>query len=269
MPAYKPMEYPKTLTKAYWDKQMGLIAKAAGATGVGEAAKSAEDAFAKIDREVFDVVKRSPTSSSPEKLKEVQALKPSVVSEFNKSVKPTIAALKELSHTAAEAAKSLDKSKLTKGSAKTAGEIANEADHFSVGLALNGIFFTAVAKECETSVEMMEKNLETIKESMSKTREYLANLLEGLGHFRKVTPPTMPEWDKLVKQQGRSVSNNLKGNPDLAKKYLKTWTTKFQRFDWGTIGFADLEGDKLETAVTDFVKEVVKEAAVLRSDLGA
>jgi hypothetical protein len=79
----------------------------------------------------------------------------------------------------------------------------------------------------------------------------------------------MLEWDKLVKQQGRSVSNNLKGNPDLAKKCLKTWTTKFQWIDRGTIGFADLEGDKLETAVTDFVKEVVKEAAVLRSDLGA
>ncbi len=267
--AYKPLSYPATLTKSYWDKKKGLIAKASGATGVGEAAASAEHAFDAIDWTVFDIIKRSPIGTSPQKLKECEALKPSVVSEFNKSVKPTIAALKQLSRAAADAAQSLNKSKLTKGSGKIAGEIAKEADLFSVALALNGVFFTAVGKECEQSVALMEKNLKTIKENMSKTREYLAALLKGLGDFRKVDPPTMKQWDQMVKQQGRSVSNNLKGTPELAKKYLKTWTTKFKGFDWSTIGFSDLDGNELKTAVTDFTKDVVKEAALLRNDLGA
>jgi hypothetical protein len=64
------------------------------------------------------------------------------------------------------------------------------------------------------------------------------------------------------------VSNNLKGNPELAKKHLKTWATKFQGFDWDTLKFSEeTDPTKLKQKVTKFAAEVFAEARVLATDL--
>jgi hypothetical protein len=264
---YTPLTYPPEITKATWDRKKGLVAKALGETGIGEACANAEALFDKIDWAAFDIIKLTPTSSSDEALAKVKALKPGVLAEHNKTVKPTIAALKEINKKAEEAAAKLRKNILTKGTAKTAEDIATTADHFSVALQLHSQFFDKVAKEADKSLEDIEKSRARIAENMSQTKDFLADLLHGLQKFSSIDPPTMKDWDDHVKQQGRSVSNNLKGNPELAKKYLKTWVTKFQGFDWVTIGFDKLDPEALKHETKAFMAQVVQEARVLSQDL--
>jgi hypothetical protein len=265
--AYNPPTYPESLTKAYWDKKKGLIAKAAIETGIGAAAAKAEAAFAAIDWNGFDIIKRTPMAVTEETLKQCMQFKDSVAAQHAKQVKPAIAALKVLSKTAAEAVPKLKKGNLS-NSAKIAEEIAKEADFFSVSLQLNSAFFDEVAKECDKSVEMIENNLRQRQKILSETKTFLTNLLKGIIEFQNLDTPNINAWDKLVKQQGRSVSNNIKGNPDLAKKYLKIWVSKFQGFDWNTLGFDKFKDTgELKTKIGAFIKEVRDEAAKLSNDL--
>lgn len=265
--AYTPPEYPNTLTKTYWDSKKGKIAKMTE-TGVGKAAAAAEAAFDKIKWIEFDIVRKTPLASDDEAYKKIKGFKDDVVGDWKQMVQPCIAALRELRGTAEDAAKTLSKGLLTKDAGKIAAQIAKDADHFSVALQMNGVFFSDVAAECEKSLAAIEKNRKIIADNMKQTKVYLGNLLTGLVAFKKIDPPTMKGWDDLVKQHGRSVSNNLKGNPALAKKYLKTWTTKFKGFDWTMIGFDKFDDEQdLKKEVASFIGEVAREAALLKEDL--
>jgi hypothetical protein len=265
--AYQPMTYPATITQAYWDKKKGIAAKMAGKTGIGEAAAKAERAFEKIDWTQFDIDKLAPMGVSDENLRVVITLKDNVVTEFRKSVKPAIDDLKELKDTANAAAADMRKNKALKDASKLAEEMAKEADHFSVALQLNGVFFEKVNKQWETNKEAIEHGLTVRAQVMADTAVYLKQLLTGLAQIQKADAPTRDLWDHVVKQQGRSVSNNLKGNPELAKKYLKTWVTKFQGFDWTTLGFDDHEPVDLKEVLHNFIVDVAHEAQILKADL--
>lgn len=184
---------------------------------------------------------------------------------MEKSVKPTVDALSNLEDTAKKAEQTLKKNALTKGSASVAAEISKEARLFRVSLQLNSIFFDGAAKKIDKSIEVISSVLEKRAAVMADTEKYLDGLIDGLK--KVVKDPSRPLWDKEVKQLGRSVSNNLKGNPDLAKKFLKTWTTRFQGFDWSTLGFDSLSGDDLKEAVRKFASDVFQEGKVLRAAL--
>jgi hypothetical protein len=265
---YTPLTYPATLTKAHWDKKKGLIGKAAGETGVGDAAAKAETAFKAIKWDSFDIIKHSPTASNAETLKHVVALKDAVVGEHGKSVKPTIDALHILANKATKASTDLAKNKLFKDAGAAAGDIAKAANFFAVALALNGVFFQGVLKEWETSKSNVEKVMHAAKEANAKTSEYLKQLLQGVAKLKVAPHPDVILWDKEVKQQGRNVSNTLKGNPELAKKHLKIWATKFQGFDWGTLGYANIKSEaELKATVGKFADEVIAEAKTLAADL--
>ena len=264
---YQPLTYPVDITQAYWDRKKGIAAKLAGKTGISEAATKAERAFGAIDWTKFDIEKRAPMGISEEKLKAVRALKDDVIAEWHRSLKPAIDHLKELKVTATTAAGDMKKNKLLKDATKIAEDMATGADHFSVALQLNSLFFERVNKTWETNVKAVQDGLKTLHEAMARTGDYLRQLLAGLAHIQKTDVVTMALWDEQVKQQGRSVSNNLKGNPELAKKYLKTWTTEFQGFDWVTLGFHQIEPGELKKELGHFIGEVVKEAQLLRTDL--
>jgi len=114
-------------------------------------ATSAEAAFKKINWNVFDIVRQTPLASNAGTLKQVIALKAAVLSEHGKSVKPTIDGLHVLARKAKAAAVTLGKNPLFKDGAKAAAGIDTEASHFAVALALNSLFFEAVAKDWEKS----------------------------------------------------------------------------------------------------------------------
>jgi hypothetical protein len=268
MAAYKPLQYPDKLTKKHWDKSKSVLAKAAGKTGVGEAADAAQDAFKRIDWTRFDVFRLAPTASNQQTLQQAKAIKVGVQAEWKRSVEPTIAALKVLRTKAQEAAKTYAKNKLLKANATVAEQIAQDADLFVAALQLNGIFFEQVAKEWQLCVGTIERMLAAGEEIKTKTKEYLMQLLSGLAKMQSAATQDMKLWDDVVKQPGRSVSNNLKTNPELAKKHLKTWVTKFKGFDWTTIGFANIKDPtELKTALGKFITEVKSEAQELAKDL--
>jgi len=114
-----------------------------------QSATSAEAAFKKINWNVFDIVRQTPLASGT--LKQVIALKAAVLSEHGKSVKPTIDGLHVLARKAKAAAVTLGENPLFKDGAKAAAGIDTEASHFAVALALNSLFFEAVAKDWEKS----------------------------------------------------------------------------------------------------------------------
>ena len=51
--AFTPPAYPAVLTKANWDKNKGVVAKMAGATGVGDALSKLEAAYKAVDWKKF------------------------------------------------------------------------------------------------------------------------------------------------------------------------------------------------------------------------
>ena len=106
----------------------------------------------------------------------------------------------------------------------------------------------------------------TLVDNMANTKTYLSNLLVGLGKLK--ANPTVDTWNKEVKQAGRSVSNNLKGNPELNKKYLKIWVDKFKGFDPVALDFSTLQGEELAAAFNKITAQVAAEARVLKADLG-
>jgi hypothetical protein len=276
MPAFKPLQYPDKLARRHWDKKKSLLAKAAGKTGIGEAADKAQAAFGKIDWAQFDIFSLTPMPCNPTVLKQVIELKAGVNAEWKRSVKPAVDALCTLRDTADEASKKLAKNKLLKDDVKLASEIAKAADILSVSLQLNSSFFDQVANDWKQSVSDKEKGIELQRVVATKTKEYLMDLLKGLAAVQTFGDPKDPQWptkvkavwESEVKQKGRSVSNNLKTNVELAKKFLKIWTTKFKGFDWETLGFAEqTDGVKLKAELLKFIAEVKREAGELAKDL--
>src|SRR5262249_60699584 len=127
--AYKPLVYPATLTKTFWDKKKGLIGKAAGETGIGDAAAKAEAAFKKINWNVFDIVRQTPLASNAETLKQAIGLKAAVLSEHGKSVKPTIDGLHILAQTAKGAPVTIVSNPLVQDSAEAPARIVTIVPH--------------------------------------------------------------------------------------------------------------------------------------------
>lgn len=270
MPAYKPLDYPDNLTKKHWDKQKGLLAKAAGATGVGEAAQKAETAFKAIDWTKFDIVKLMPLGNGQGPLETTKGLKSGVVAEWNRSVKPTITALKALQKTAGDAGTELGKNKLMKSSATAATKMATDADMFQMSLQLNGVFFSAVSKEYDDAVKAKETAIKLFADIATKTKQFLMALLTGAQKLKQMSAEELDKdkWDALVKQQGRSVSNNLKVNPDLKAKHFDYWIKEFQGFDWDTIGFGNIKDRAAcKVAVDRFLVKVIKSGGELAKDL--
>jgi hypothetical protein len=67
MPLAKP-EYPKVLTADNWNKKKGLIAKAAGKTGIGEALTALEKLFGEVEWQKFEFLEYVTRAPSAERL---------------------------------------------------------------------------------------------------------------------------------------------------------------------------------------------------------
>ena len=62
--AFKRPDYPAILTKTNWDKNKGVVAKMAGATGVGDALSKLEAAYKAVDWKKFEIATTSRTRSA-------------------------------------------------------------------------------------------------------------------------------------------------------------------------------------------------------------
>lgn len=259
--ANQPPAYPNELTKDYWDKKKGLLAKVAGKTGVGEAAETAKDAYDQIDWKVFDNATLPALGAARQDPQHFAKQEGLIKAEYAKHVEPTRKALLTLSSTAKTAADSLTKKSL-KDAAKVASDISSKAINFATGLKDNGVYFSEVAKDLAKEKASHEKVTALLRKNAADTSQFLKELVKGLMEVRN--DPSTQAWDVKVKQQGRSVSNGLKL---MQSKHLTVWTSKFKGFDWATLDFDKVKGEELKTKVNAFATEVFTEAKILGPEL--
>lgn len=259
--------YSDKLTKKHWDKKKSVLAKAAGQTGVGDAAQKAEAAYNKIDWGPF-LTLGLPTASNDAALKQAEAIKSGMIAKWKSGIQPTVTALKALSSTSEAASAKLAKNKLLKADAALATQIAKDADFLALSLALNGTFFTNIALECDRNIKGIKDSMAVKKAVATETKKFLTTLVKNLTTVKALPIVTPEKWLDLVTQQGRSVSNNLKSNPELAKVHLKHWVQTFKGFDWGTLGFGGIaDATKRKEAVDKFIVDVLKASVSLNNDL--
>lgn len=267
--AYTPPAYPDELTQKYWDKKKSLLAKAAGETGIGDAAKAAKALYDKIDWYAFNMLANGrllTPLNTPDAKKNIQKAIDGVTANWKQTVKPVVDALHVLESKADTAA--TGKLAKYKSDASVAKQMAKDARFFAAALQTNGLFFTDVYQKCKDALDNVDKAQAEFKRVAGETKTYLTQLLTGLGKVKAHIDDPEKLWESDVKQQGRSVSNNLKGNADLAKKHLKTWVTQFKGFDWNTLGFDALEPAARKVAILALIAAVQKEATELLKDLG-
>jgi hypothetical protein len=119
--------YPAILTKAEWDKQKGILAKAKGETGVGAACEKAHEAYKAIDWTEFNIAGVLKAESAIAIRDHVNAAK----LVYKESVMPTSSALMTLSSTAAKAAGTLNANALTKAAGAVALLMSSKAKEFA------------------------------------------------------------------------------------------------------------------------------------------
>jgi hypothetical protein len=127
----KDYVYPQKLTKKYWDKHKGVLAKMKGYTGVGDAADAAEKAHAKIDWDVMDLGGSQQLKWNSFSMDAWNKVRDRAMDEISKKVVPLSDALLDLAKAAKAAEAEFKKSKLIPASStKVAGEVAKDADAF-------------------------------------------------------------------------------------------------------------------------------------------
>jgi len=204
--------YPKELTDAAWQKQKGLIAKAAGETGVGAALKKAETLYKAIKWERFDPFMGPKLGTFDELEEAFDAAR----KEYAAKVEPLRKALFDARDKAEAAAKTFKSNKLIPADARKATDtIIKSAERFAVELkSMDDKPFEDYRAQIQKVIELANKNLLT---SVNK-------LDAGL---RKVAVnPTVAEWEDSVKQNCRSVCNCVRALPDLNKRFWKDWQSQ-------------------------------------------
>lgn len=195
--------YPAILTKASWDKNKGLLAKAKP-TGIGEALKAMENVYAAGHFENFDAEREGGIAQVDSALQRWPE-------EYGKHVKPLISSAKSVASLAAKAAVDLGKNPLTKGGAKAAQAVAD------------------AAKKLASDLEDFEGAY--AKSLVAKRKEYMGNIRNMLaGSVKK----TLAKIDGLLKDIPAFASNPTEEN---YWKYFKGdcnargYTTGCKNFD--------------------------------------
>jgi len=232
--------YPKEITDATWQKKKGLIGKATK-TGLGAELQKCEALHKKIDCVKLDVGSNAPKTQDDidKAIKEAKA-------HYAAAVEPLRKQLLAAKSTAEEAEKKLKKAVGGAGAAKEAAAIAKGLGNFAV--TCKSIDLQASIKAAEERVAKLNKlATDLLNASLKKFLVGAKAFLAGDG--------SADSWNKLIKQNGRSVSNSIKQLDVYNKKFWSDFV-KFQGFDLNTI---KLDGD--DDTSNEKRKKLVKSAA--------
>lgn len=169
-----PVDYPKELRKAYWDKHKPLLAKTKK-TGIGEALKALEDKHDKVKWSNYDA--QGLIENVDKKLKEW----PNV---FKDELKPFADEAEEIEKLAKKWAVDFKKEKLMpKSAAETCSEIATAAKTYASDiLDFEGFHAKALTEKRKSSVETVKKML---KPSLTKTYNKCDGLIKDIVAYAK------------------------------------------------------------------------------------
>ena len=201
--AFKRPDYPAVLTKANWDKNKGVIAKMAGATGVGDALAKLEAAYKAVDWKKFEIAANKP---NPFSLPKLEAMKKDALAEMNGNAAKLRTAAFAARDAAKKAAVDLKKNPLTKSAAAVCDQIEKAADFMGVGANSNSIggYIEKDLAEARSAFDVTAKAIQT---KIPSTVAALKNAIKAAGN-----PPTPKEWKAAAMMTKCRDLNQLIGN---------------------------------------------------------
>jgi len=217
---------PPELEDAHWQKKKGKVGKMVK-TGVGAELKKLNVLLKKIDTMTLD-----PASNPSKTMAELRDKVVAAKKEYAKSIPPLQKQCKTVVAVAEKAEIKLKKVPLGKDAAKAAAAVAKAADWYSV---------TCKSLDLDAAIA-------TVKASIDKKNALAAKLLEGsikkfltgAKKYLALDNPTKEDWDDIMKQNGRSVSNSVAQLIEYRDKFWKDFV-KFKGFDLNTMGIKDDE----------------------------
>lgn len=202
MPFKKP-DYPTVLTKSNWDKNKGVVAKMAGATGVGEALAKLESAYKAVDWKKFEIAANKP---SPFSLPKLEAMKKAALAEMNGNAAKLRAAAFAARDVAKKAAGDLKKNPLTKSAGTICDQIEKQADFMGVGANANSLG-SYIEKDADEAKNAFDTTAKAIKTKIPSTVSALKSAIKAAGD-----PTTPKKWKAAAMMTKCRDLNQLIGN---------------------------------------------------------
>jgi hypothetical protein len=234
------LRYPVELTNTDWQKKKGTLAKMTK-SGLGDSLTKTEAMFKNIDLQILD-----PAAVPAKTEEQLQARVTAAKAHYAKTVAPLMKEMQAVRGAAKEAAETLKKAIGGSTGAKAAEAVEKSASIFSVTL---------------KSLDM-EAAVKQVRADIAKKNELASKLLgQGINKFvvgakEFLSAPSLPSWEKNIKQQGRSVSNSVAQ----LKAYNERFWTEFEKFK----GFdtATLKLNETDPKVNEKMVALVKAAAI-------
>jgi hypothetical protein len=201
--AFKRPDYPSVLTKANWDKNKGVIAKMAGATGVGDALAKLEAAYKVVDWKKFEIAANKP---NPFSLPKLEAMKKAAIGEMNGNAAKLRTAAFAARDAAKKASGDLKKNPLTKSAGAICDQIEKAADFMGVGV--NGSSLAGyIQKDVDEAKNAFDTTAKAIKTKIPSTVAALKNAIKAAGD-----PTTPKQWKAANMMTKCRDLNQLIGN---------------------------------------------------------
>ncbi|MGZ5277474.1 MAG: hypothetical protein ACXWCU_16345 [Caldimonas sp.] len=201
--AFTRPAYPAILTKANWDKNKGVAAKMAGATGVGEALAKLETAYKTVDWKKFEIAANKP---NPFSLPKLEAMKKLAIAEMSGNAAKLRVAAFAARDTAKKAAGDLKKNPLTKNAGTICEQIDKAADFMGVGANPSSLG-TYIQKDVDEAKVAFDTTAKAIKTKIPATVAALAKAIKAAGD-----PTTPKAWKAAAMMTKCRDLNQLIGN---------------------------------------------------------
>jgi hypothetical protein len=201
--AFKRPDYPTILTKTNWDKNKGVVAKMAGATGVGDALAKLEAAYKAVDWKKLEIAENKP---NPFNLTKLEAMKKAAIAEMNGNAAKLRVAAFAARDAAKKAAGDLKKNPLTKGAGAVCDQIEKAADFMGVGANSNSIG-GYIQKDVDEAKAAFDTTYKAIKTKLPATVNALKSAIKAAGD-----PTTPKQWKAAGMMTKCRDLNQLIGN---------------------------------------------------------
>jgi hypothetical protein len=201
--AFKRPDYPAVLTKTNWDKNKGVVAKMAGATGVGDALSKLEAAYKGVDWKKFEIAANKP---NPFSLPALEAMKKAAIAEMSGNAAKLRVAAFAARDAAKKASGELKKNPLTKNAGVICDQIEKAADFMGVGANSNSLG-GYIQKDVDEAKSAFDVTAKAIQTKIPSTVSALKNAIKAAG-----SPTDPKKWKAAAMMTKCRDLNQLIGN---------------------------------------------------------
>lgn len=229
-----PIAYPDTLTNKNWQKNKGLLAKAAGETGIGALMDGVQKAYNAVNWSIFYAKAVCTKDNGVLLPKHVTEKLELVKNEHRTKVEALRKEAHKLNAQAEKIAADWKKSKtIPSSSTKVVQTVAAVSDDFYIALKDNGVYFTQVIKDFDEEKQRLQRLVDIATKGI---KEKIATLeKEGKEVYQN---PTIEGFKGDAKsgfyQRIRGIGAdlaNLSTDEKISEFREKTWI-KFTRADF-------------------------------------